>query len=50
MKPYAKVPQVLGSMWDAEFVADEIALVHSRLDPAGARYETIDTSPLGLSY
>jgi 2'-5' RNA ligase len=34
----------------AEFVADEIALVQSRLDHTGARYETIDTWPLGLSY
>jgi 2'-5' RNA ligase len=50
VKPYAQMPRVLGSMLDAEFVADEIALVQSRLDPAGARYETIDTWPLGLSY
>jgi len=50
VKPYAQMPRVLGSMLDAEFVADEVALVQSRLDPAGARYETIDTWPLGLSY
>jgi 2'-5' RNA ligase len=50
VKPYAQMPRVLGSMLDTEFVAHEIALVQSRLDPAGARYETIDTWPLGLSY
>jgi len=50
VKPYAQMPRVLGSMLDAEFLADEVALVQSRLDPAGARYETIDTWPLGLSY
>jgi 2'-5' RNA ligase len=50
VKPYAQMPRVLGSMLDTEFLADEVALVQSRLDPAGARYETIDTWPLGLSY
>ena len=50
LKPFAQMPRMLGSALSAEFVADEIALVQSRLDPAGARYETIDTWPLGLSY
>lgn len=50
VKPYAQMPRVLGAMFSAEFVADEIALVQSRLDPAGARYKTIDTWPLGLSH
>jgi 2'-5' RNA ligase len=50
VKPYAQMPRVLGSMLDTEFLADEVALVQSRLDPAGAHYETIDTWPLGLSY
>jgi 2'-5' RNA ligase len=50
VKPYAQMPRVLGAMADTEFLADEVALVQSRLDPAGARYETIDTWPLGLSY
>jgi RNA 2',3'-cyclic 3'-phosphodiesterase len=49
-KPSADMPRVLGSTMNAEFVADEIALVQSRLEPSGARYETIDTWPLGLSY
>jgi 2'-5' RNA ligase len=50
VKPYAQMPRVLGSLFSAEFVADEVALVQSRLDPDGARYETIATWPLGLSY
>lgn len=48
-KPFAAMPRVLGSTLNAEFVADEIALVQSRLDHAGARYETIDTWSLGSS-
>ncbi len=50
VKPYAQMPRVLGSLFSAEFVVDELVLVQSRLDPDGARYETIDTWPLGLSY
>ena len=47
LKPYAQMPRVLGTMLSAEFDVDEVALVESRLDPAGARYDTIATWPVG---
>ncbi|MEN9505361.1 MAG: hypothetical protein RI958_1287 [Actinomycetota bacterium] len=47
VKPYAAMPRALGSLVDAEFDVDEIALVQSRLDPDGARYETLQTWPVG---
>jgi 2'-5' RNA ligase len=40
------MPRALGALVDAEFEVDEIALVQSRLDPQGARYETLETWPL----
>jgi 2'-5' RNA ligase len=46
LKPYAAMPRTLGTMVSAEFDVDEIALVQSRLDPDGARYETLETWPL----
>lgn len=39
------MPRALGTMFADEFEVDEIALVQSRLDPAGARYETIAVWP-----
>ena len=46
IKPHAQMPRALGAMVSAEFELDEVALVQSRLDPAGARYETIHTWPV----
>lgn len=46
VKPSVAMPRALGTMFSAEFEVDEIALVQSRLDPDGARYETIETWPL----
>lgn len=43
LKPHAPVPRALGALVSAEFDVDEIALVQSRPDPQGARYETIET-------
>jgi 2'-5' RNA ligase len=47
VKPDVAMPPALGTLVSAEFDADEIALVQSRLDPQGARYETIETWPVG---
>jgi 2'-5' RNA ligase len=41
------MPRALGVLISAEFDVEEIALVQSRLDPQGARYETIETWPVG---
>ena len=46
VKSHVPMPRALGSLVSAEFDVDEIALVQSRLDPGGARYETIETWPL----
>ena len=46
VKPHVAMPRTLGMMVSAEFDVDEIALVQSRLDPEGARYETIETWPV----
>ena len=40
------MPAVLGSLFDDEFPVTSIALVESRLGPAGARYETLATWPV----
>ena len=40
------MPSTLGARFDATFDVDEIALVHSRLHPDGARYDTLETWPL----
>jgi 2'-5' RNA ligase len=45
-KSGAPLPSTLGARFDAAFEADEIALVQSRLEPDGARYETLETWPL----
>jgi 2'-5' RNA ligase len=47
LKRHAPMPRVLGDLVSASFDVDEVALVQSRLDPAGARYETIDSWPVG---
>jgi len=47
VKAFASMPRALGAMVSAEFDVEEIALVRSRLEPDGARYETIDTWPVG---
>ena len=47
VKPRVAMPTTLGASVHAEFDVDEIALVQSRLDPAGARYEIMCTWPVG---
>lgn len=47
LKHYASMPRALGMSLSAEFEAEEVALVESRLHPDGARYETIETWRLG---
>ena len=42
----ARMPAALGSLFDDEFPVTSIALVESRLGPAGARYETLATWPV----
>lgn len=44
--PRATMPPALGAFIESTFVADEIALVSSRLHSEGARYTTESTSPL----
>jgi len=45
-KPDARLPSTIGARFDAAFDAEEIALVQSRLEPDGARYDTLQTWPL----
>ena len=47
VKSHVAMPRALGALVSAEFDVDEIALVHSRLEPDGARYETIDSWQVG---
>lgn len=47
VKAHAPMPRALGALVSAEFDVHEIALVQSRLEPEGARYETIATWPVG---
>ncbi len=47
LKPHAVMPRVLGALVRAQFTVDHVALVQSRLDPDGARYETIESWPVG---
>lgn len=47
VKPYAEMPPALGALVSAEFDVHEFALVQSRLHPDGARYETLETWPVG---
>lgn len=49
VKPNVAMPRTLGALFADEFDVTEIALVQSRLDPNGARYETIETWPVGQS-
>lgn len=44
---HGSMPTTLGALVDAAFRVDEVALVQSRLEPTGARYETIDTHSVG---
>jgi 2'-5' RNA ligase len=46
VKPHVAMPRALATLVSAEFDVDEIALVQSRLEPDGARYETLETFPL----
>jgi 2'-5' RNA ligase len=41
----AALPGVVGTPFAASFVADELTLVRSHLDPGGARYEVLDAWP-----
>jgi RNA 2',3'-cyclic 3'-phosphodiesterase len=45
LKPHARMPHALGALVSAAFDLDAVALVQSRLDPHGARYETLHTWP-----
>jgi 2'-5' RNA ligase len=46
VKAHAPMPRVLGALVQAEWQVEEVALVQSRLDPAGARYSTVATWPV----
>ena len=47
VKSHVPMPTALGALVSAAFDVDEIALVQSRLEPSGARYETVETWPVG---
>ncbi len=47
LKRHAHMPHALGMLVEAGFDVDEVALVQSRLDPQGARYETLQAWPVG---
>ncbi len=47
VKRHARMPPVLGMRVSAAFDVGEVALVQSRLNPQGARYETLATWPVG---
>jgi RNA 2',3'-cyclic 3'-phosphodiesterase len=47
VKSNVPMPRVLGALFSADFDVEEIALVESRLDPQGARYNTIETWSVG---
>lgn len=46
VKKHASMPRALGALVSAAFAVTDVALVQSRLHPAGARYETVETWPL----
>jgi 2'-5' RNA ligase len=46
LKRRARMPHAIGVPLSAAFAVEEVALVQSRLDPDGARYETVHTWPL----
>ncbi len=47
VKSNVAMPRALGALVDASFDVTEIALIQSRLHPDGARYETVETFPVG---
>ncbi|MFK8026089.1 MAG: RNA 2',3'-cyclic phosphodiesterase [Ilumatobacter sp.] len=47
MRKRANVPRALGELFDAAWEPTEVALVESTLRPDGARYETLQTWPIG---
>ncbi len=47
VKPNVAMPRTLGAMISAEFDILEVALVQSRLEPDGARYETLEAWSVG---
>ncbi len=47
LKSNVSIPRALGALVSADFDVEEIALVQSRLHPDGARYDTIETWPVG---
>jgi RNA 2',3'-cyclic 3'-phosphodiesterase len=47
LKSYTVLPSTLGAPVSAEFDVEEIALIQSRLSQDGARYETLETWPVG---
>lgn len=47
VKPNVAMPRTIGAHIVDSFDVDEIALVQSRLEPEGARYETLATWPVG---
>lgn len=47
VQSHLPMPRALGVLVSAEFDVEEIALVQSRLEPQGSRYETIETWPVG---
>lgn len=47
VKPHAPMPRVLGAFVSTGFDVDAVTLVQSRLEPSGARYEVLETWPVG---
>ena len=47
VKSRVPMPRTLGELFSPEFDVEEIELISSRLDPRGARYETLHTWPVG---
>ncbi len=41
------MPRALGELVDVSWTPDEVALVESTLHPDGARYDTLETWPIG---
>lgn len=49
VKTRVPMPRCVGQLVSAEFPVTEVALIESRLRPDGARYETLQTWPVGAS-
>jgi 2'-5' RNA ligase len=47
IKPSADLPPTVGALVEASFAVTEVALVQSRLEPSGARYDTLETWTVG---